>query len=153
MAETQECVFLPNKPEKNGYVRVGRGLHGRERAAHRQAYVDRWGPIPEGWTIDHECHNRDETCPGGPTCPHRACVNPEHLVAKPAGDNSRASRTHAASINLAKDKCAKGHEFTFENTYVFGGQRQCRMCKLLDHQRRHARRKAAEWGVSDILGE
>lgn len=145
-----ECVFLPNKPEKNGYVRVGRGGPGKERSAHRAAYAAAYGPIPEGYTVDHECHNNDPDCPGGP-CKHRACVNPEHLVAKLSGDNTRAGRTPAAQ-NAAKTHCSQGHEFTPGNTYLgpVKGDRQCRMCKLLDHQRRFAARKAREWGLADV---
>jgi hypothetical protein len=146
------CIFLPNKPEKNGYVRRGRARPGKERSAHRAAYVEAYGPIPEGYTIDHECHNADLECPGGDACRHRACVNPEHLEAKPSGDNARASKNTWASINSAKTHCPQGHEYTAMNAYIAPskGDRQCRMCKLIDHQARVRARKAREWGLSDV---
>ncbi len=65
----------------NGYGRLkvkrdGRWTHVR---AHRWAYEDAHGPIPPGIYPDHRCHTEDLSCPGGVTCPHRACVNPDHL--------------------------------------------------------------------------
>jgi hypothetical protein len=146
-----DCIYLPNKPEANGYVRVGRKQEGRERMAHRRAYVEAYGPIPEGFTVDHECHNRDETCPGGPSCKHRACVNPEHLRAVPTGTNILASPTHPAAINAAKTGCPSGHAYTEQNTY-YGpkGDRQCRMCKLIWRQEQIRRKRAVEWGLADV---
>lgn len=53
--------------------------------AHRAAWLAFVGPIPEGMQVDHLCHNRDPDCYAGPACPHRSCVNPEHLrLATPA---------------------------------------------------------------------
>ena len=138
-----DCIYLPNKPEKNGYVRRGRGP---ERSAHRQAYVEAYGPIPEGFTVDHEGHNRDTLCPGG-VCKHRACVNPQHLIAVPSRVNTLASTNTSASLNLAKEKCPEGHPYTGLNLYLWGGKRYCRMCKLIDDQRRHREQKAQEWGL------
>ena len=52
---------------EHGYGRLGRGgKRGGVVLAHRFAYELLVGPIPEGMSIDHRCHN--------PTC-----VNPEHL--------------------------------------------------------------------------
>lgn len=60
----------------------------RTSLAHRFAYELLVGPIPEGLTIDHLCHN-DSGCRGGNDCPHRRCVNPAHLEAVPAGVNAQ----------------------------------------------------------------
>lgn len=62
------------------------------RAAHRLAYIEVHGEIPVGFQVDHECHNRDLTCRGGPTCSHRRCTNPADLVARTRVENVRASR-------------------------------------------------------------
>lgn len=146
------CEFLPNrKPEKNGYVRVGRGP--TRKMAHRKAYEDAYGPIPESWTIDHECHNADITCPGG-VCLHRSCINPKHLEAKPSGINTLAGSGPAAQ-NFQKTHCSNGHPYTEKNTYMgpTKGDRQCRMCKFLHHQEQLRRRKVIEYGLSlDDIG-
>lgn len=47
--------------------------------AHRFGFELVNDSIPAGMTIDHDCHTQDVTCPGGPTCAHRACQNPAHL--------------------------------------------------------------------------
>jgi hypothetical protein len=63
------------------------GLHfdGRDQRAHQVAWQLVNGPIPPGAHLDHVCHNRavaEGTCRPGPPCPHRACANERHIVAK-----------------------------------------------------------------------
>ncbi len=119
-----------------GYVDPGDGygrvwVEDHVELAHRAAYEHFVGPIPDGMVLDHECHNRDETCLGGSSCPHRRCVNHEHLAPKSIGENVSASpntwgnRTH----------CVHGHEFTPENTAIRRGKRSCRTCER-DRMRR-----------------
>lgn len=81
-------------------------------APHRFIYELVNGPIPDGFDIDHECHNEAAIlglCNGGPTCLHRICVYPEHLVAKTRRDNLLASpltipsRMVAGEITIARD--------------------------------------------------
>lgn len=86
---------------EDGY---GRYWHnGRKIRAHRYSYERTYGPIPRGVHIDHLCHD-PRTCPGGSDCPHRACVNPDHLaIASHAancrrGANSRLNYDQAAEI-------------------------------------------------------
>jgi hypothetical protein len=52
---------------------------GNSRPAHRVSYELHVGPIPEGLEIDHLCHTRSAGCSGDSSCPHRRCVNPDHL--------------------------------------------------------------------------
>lgn len=104
----------------NGYGQVGH--EGRTRSAHTVAYEMFVGPIPEGLTIDHTCHN-GSGCKGGPTCTHRRCVNPGHL--EPV--------TNLVNNRRAKDNethCVNGHEWTPETTRIRQdtGQRICRTC-------------------------
>lgn len=147
-----KCVYLPNKPESNGYVRVGRARPGRERSAHRAAFVEAYGAIPENYVVNHICHDEDLTCAGGNTCKHRACVNPEHLEAVPSRENILSSHSHPAAKNSHKTHCPSGHEYTEANTYTTPtkGDRQCRMCKLIWRQLDIRRRKALEWGLGDV---
>jgi len=44
----------------------------RSQMAHRFAYEDLVGPIPEGLDLHHTCHT--DECTLGVECPHRRCV-------------------------------------------------------------------------------
>lgn len=84
-------------------------------AAHRFAYTQFKGPIPDGLTIDHLCRNRN-------------CVNPNHLEAVTVKVNVLRGNTIQA-LNASKTHCKRGHEFTPENTYNQpGGGRMCKAC-------------------------
>lgn len=112
---------------RDGYGRVA--VAGRRKAAaHRVAYEETYGPIPEGMTVDHLCFNP-------------ACVNPAHLRLMTHVENVRNQRS------AYKTHCKNGHEFTPENTYIRprvrgGGVRQCRACNS-EAVRKYRERKAA----------
>lgn len=80
---------------QHGYVKFGRVY------AHRWSYEQYNGPIPEGFTVDHECHNQDVSCVAGDDCPHRRCVNPKHLAARTQGGNN------VAALNRPRKKMAR----------------------------------------------
>lgn len=127
-----------------GYRILRHREDGRRRtlSAHRVAWADAYGPIPDGAQVDHECHNRDASCPGGITCPHRACVNPAHLAAKTPQANTLEGRTPAAA-NAAKTQCDSGHPLDGDNLIVYArGARDCRECKR-ERQRRYDRTRRA----------
>ena len=106
---------------------------GKIRRSHVVAYELTNGPVPDGLGLDHLCHTHDEECPGGRTCLHRSCVNPEHLEAVTHAENLRRGKIGQASgaQQRAKTHCPKGHPYDDgKNLYVTPrGERQCRTCK------------------------
>lgn len=78
----------------NGYGQIRFG--GKTRLAHRTAYEQQFGPIPEGLVIDHTCYNR-------------ACIKIEHL--RPVtqkqnlennGNSNRNSKTGVRGVHWDK---------------------------------------------------
>jgi hypothetical protein len=102
---------------------------GRTQNAHRVAYQELVAPIAGGHDVDHLCHGRDAACPGGHGCPHRACVNPEHLEPVPPKTNMLRGRSPFA-IHAGTTHCPMGHALTGENLWLDRGARICRTCKL-----------------------
>lgn len=101
---------------------------GKEHRAHRLAYQLAIGPIDDGAHLDHTCHNADENCPGGRTCPHRRCCNPRHLEPTTRVENVMRGRSQAAE-NARKTHCQKGHALTPENVRLTSdGRRRCMAC-------------------------
>ena len=90
--------------------------------AHRFAYEDLIGPIPEGLQLDHLCHNT-------------RCVNPYHLDPVTPRINVLRSANPMA-VNSRKTHCKRDHPFDEANTGVDGrGRRFCRTCKRTAYPR------------------
>jgi hypothetical protein len=137
----QRTRFLPNgciewigHVASNGYGQVG--SDGRTQSAHRVIYELLVGPIPDGLTLDHDCHNTDRACPGGGSCRHRRCVNPAHLVLATSRDNTLRSPVAITAINARKTHCKNGHPFDEVNTGRSTGRqgRRCRRCSVITSQ-------------------
>jgi hypothetical protein len=109
-------------------------LEGKNTRAHRYAYEDLVGPIPEGLEIDHTCHTVEcEVVP----CPHRGCQNPAHLEPVTHTENVRRGRAEGRNHNAAKTHCKRGHEFDEGNTMVqTNGSRKCRTCSTAQQRKR-----------------
>lgn len=124
-----ECWQWTAASTASGYGRLRVG--SRVGYAHVLMYEEMVGPIPNGWDVDHECHNEAAAlglCTETP-CLHQLCCRPDHLDPKPRKDNLNASPLTQASINKAKTHCKRGHEFTEENTRIKeNGWRSCKQC-------------------------
>ena len=136
-----ECIPWTGTINSHGYGTSGRA--NTWKSAHREAYIAAKGPIPDGYVIDHVCHNEAAArgeCEGESKCLHRRCVNPEHLEAVTHQENTRrglngyATRTH----------CKSGrHDITDPGSWVTGGHgRQCRECARISSMEGKRRRRA-----------
>jgi hypothetical protein len=70
----KDCVIWQKCKDRDGYGRAS--INGKKWQAHRWAYTEAYGDIPEGMVVRHMCHNP-------------ACINPEHLVIGTHADNVR----------------------------------------------------------------
>lgn len=138
-----ECFGWLGRISQQGYAQLWtEGRKGSFRAAHRVAYELEHGEIPEGFQIDHTCHNANMTCPGGSTCLHRRCTNPAHLAAKTRRENMADARrgergNWGEKHNGSKTEDKWGHKFTPENTAWYGNARQCLECRRLRSRGEH----------------
>lgn len=130
----------------DGYGQIGNNNKGL--LAHRASYNLFIGPIPDDRPIlDHTCHD-PLTCSGGKSCPHRRCVNPEHIVPSSKIENnsverSCVSRTGQAARMRAQTKCKRGHVYTDETMVITGqGFRSCIICKKQMDRESYLRRSA-----------
>ena len=137
----EQRLAAMDKPEGEcwpwtGYVnKYGYGGLGSNEGAHVRSYIHHKGPVPPGFQVGHGCHDRDPSCRKVQKCPHRSCVNPDHLVLQTRSENLRARhpRTH----------CMRGlHELTPDNVYIKSGSRTCRACNLAHRRELYALRKA-----------
>lgn len=111
--------------------------------AHRVAYEDLVGPIPDDLCLDHTCHTT--ACVLGNNCPHRRCVNPAHLEPVTSEVNARRGLTgrvggakRGAQLR-AKTHCPAGHEYDAPNTrWTPVGGRVCRRCVREKQRERRA---------------
>jgi hypothetical protein len=100
------CIEWIAGKDAGGYARFYAG--GRHVRAHRFAYEQFVGPIPEGYVIDHLCGNK-------------GCVNYQHLEAV---TNQENVRRHCAK----QTSCRNGHPRTAENTKHRRGRLICLDC-------------------------
>lgn len=125
------CMYVPNKPDSQGYLRVCFSDSGKCHNVHlhRLMYLCMIGPIQDGLVLDHLCRNR-------------ACVNPWHLEQVTNRENILRGEGLAA-MERRQTHCKRGHCLAGDNVYKNGKRgRGCRTCKR-DHGREWMRAKRA----------
>lgn len=129
------CWIWTSCLDTKGYAQLS--VNGSLRMAHRLAYEQLCGQIPQGLVLDHLCR-----------VPH--CVNPAHLEPVTFAENIR--RGTAKSVEFSKrTQCPQGHPYDTVNTFVDGGKRRCRECrrayaaKWREKNREHINAQALAW--------
>ncbi len=128
------------KPTPNGCwswtgrtIKTGRGYfqaRNKRIIAPRVSYSMFVGIIPDALVVMHSCDNPN-------------CVNPSHLVAGTQLQNI-ADRDAKQRNRRSHFRCVNGHEFTPENTRLYGPNGNWRMCRECCRQRSAAFRTRIE---------
>lgn len=132
------CVLSTYSVASHGYAQIGwKDADGimRGTTAHRAAWTAVHGPIPDGMTVHHRCHER-------------RCVNVEHMELLTNEQNARRNRD---GLDWERDgTCANGHgsEHYQPINYVDGRRRhRCVICAA-EYKRKYYeanRERYAEW--------
>jgi hypothetical protein len=128
-AKVDGCIVWIGRLHRSGYADFY--VDGKLVMAHRFAYEQANGPIPEGMQLDHLCRNR-------------RCVNPNHLEPVTSRENTMRSPISPAAVNARKTHCVNGHALDGENLRIdYQGYRRCIACQSARSKRHHARKLAA----------
>lgn len=115
-----DCVVWQGAQNSKGYGCFA--VDGVAQLAHRVAWEDANGPIPEGLTIDHRCRVR-------------CCVNVSHMELVSIAENNRRKFIEGG-LRIGV-RCVNGHLITANNAYQHPrGHIECRTCRR--EQRAHA---------------
>lgn len=112
------CVEHPGYCQEYGY---GVLVRNKKRwLAHRWAWTQAHGPIPDGMFVLHHCDNPP-------------CINVEHLYLGTKAENTAdmMRRRRNRNQNTAATHCKRGHPFDETNTYLRpnDGKRACKACQ------------------------
>lgn len=115
-----DCLRWQGTKNPKGYGQMSYRNH--IQMAHRLVYMLKIGPIPPGMLVCHTCDVRD-------------CCTADHLFLGTEKDNNRDCGNKGRHHNSRKTHCKRGHEYTFENTYLkvtpTTVMRGCKACMLI----------------------
>lgn len=126
------CWYAPGNTNRAGY-RTFR-VNTRNTRLHVWIYEQLYGAVPDGKQLHHTCQNKQ-------------CLYPKHLEALTASEHSRLhpeGREAISEARLARTHCARGHEYTPENTFIEPGtrKRNCRICRRASQKRYDEKRRS-----------
>ncbi len=119
-----------------GHPRLG----DKHFLAHRISWALSRGPLVPKY-LDHTCRNR-------------RCVNPVHLQAVTARQNTLRGVAPTA-INAHKTYCVNGHALTPENIYTVRSRpraRYCKACTISRSAKAYTRKACAIWFARKLSG-
>lgn len=139
MTNLGACTPWTGRINEHGYGTIGASL------AHRRLWEQANGPIPPGMTLDHRCHD-PRACSLGRECPHRRCVNLDHLELCTPDENK--ARGGIGWYQKAKEACPEGHPYEGDNLLISRGARYCRTCRRSKLQARREQAKRQKCAVA-----
>lgn len=128
MVPESGCHLYTGSWTQRGYGEIS--IQAVKMRAHRLSYTLANGPIPPGLMICHKCDTPQ-------------CINPEHLYAGTARDNSRDTHARKRGWQEKVTHCKSGHEYAGANLFFDKGGRKCRECSRADRRRRYWTNKTA----------
>ena len=136
---TGKCVRGPGCLTSNGYTKVTVGKY-KQDYAHRVAWINKYGPIPDDLHIDHLCRNR-------------SCVNVDHMDLVTPQENWRRGKSITVG-NANKVRCKHGHLLSGPNVYLRSGtHRMCKKCSRNSCTKRYKLYRASFQIVTVIFNE
>ncbi len=134
------CILWSGTVSRGGYgMSSYRGPGSKKYMiyVHRAMYVAKIGRIPEGYEVDHACHDpqvcRSDDVTG---CTHRRCVNVSHLRLLSPRINTLISGA-PSGVNARKTHCKRGHPLPEPRN----GARTCQPCNTAAKRTETARRR------------
>ncbi len=110
------CWLWQGTKNKDGYGKIWVQETKSQSTAHRVSMMLFRDEIPTGKMV---CH----------TCDIPSCVNPLHLYIGNGYTNQQDAVSRKRHRESRKTHCAKGHEYTEKNTYLWNNTRHCISCR------------------------